>query len=605
MRRGILLISGLLFHFFATLAYAQTATIVKQDGPLYVGVELSIRVTAEGFEQEPPPTCEPGPLPEGLSVRLADISSRVSQFVRMGRNGQLVKEVRREIHQDFRAMAAVAGEFHIPYFTVTQGNAKVKTGPVTLRIQNIELDEEMRVALVLPDHAIVPGQRTPVTVEWWYAGNVENISNLTIRPPMLAKLSYVNDPIVRSGAALPVATEKGVANLKATVEQRTLDGREFVVYSVQRTLVVDTPGDLELPPITANALKVTRWRRSFLTPEPAAAVRIRAEGKPQTLPVRSLPLETAPPSFAGAVGSSFTISVVADRSVVHVGDPIALSVTLRGDGNMDSAGFQMVGGPGGLDPAQFRLPQGDMAGTETPKGKLFSLEVRVLDELVSEIPPIEYSWFDSADGEFKSTYSDPIALRVLPTEMVTARDVLSSPVAIQSENGQVTDESELGVDSLGQSRAQRDRIDLTEADLAIETDVARMFRDESARYGGRLTRMGIYGGSVLLVVAFWWWRRVAQADPVLQERRKRLKEQVQRILAAAGQPQQKAATEIAAALRQIVSHANGEDRSEIDQLLQDCDAMTYAPTSAVPGPIDSHLHSRALNLARELARAHR
>ena len=34
--------------------------------------------------------------------------------------------------------------------------------------------------------------------------------------------------------------------------QRTPDGREFVVYSVQRTLVVDTPGDLELPPITAN-----------------------------------------------------------------------------------------------------------------------------------------------------------------------------------------------------------------------------------------------------------------------------------------------------------------------------------------------------------------
>ena len=118
--------------------------------------------------------------------------------------------------------------------------------------------------------------------------------------------------------------------------------------------------------------------------------------------------------------------------MVRVGDPITLALTLRGEGYLERIGLPSFGTDAGetdgrLDPKQFRLPDDDVAGTllADSDGKQFVITVRVLDESVTQIPPLAYSWFDPKERTFQTAHSDPIALQVLPTQVVSAQDVVS------------------------------------------------------------------------------------------------------------------------------------------------------------------------------------
>ena len=86
------------------------------------------------------------------------------------------------------------------------------------------------------------------------------------------------------------------------------------------------------------------------------------EGEPVRLEVIEVPRSGRPASFAGAVGSGFSLEVSADRSVVQVGEPITLQLHLRGDGDLSSAGLPPFDAEGLFDPTRFRLPDEPPAG---------------------------------------------------------------------------------------------------------------------------------------------------------------------------------------------------------------------------------------------------
>ena len=64
--------------------------------------------------------------------------------------------------------------------------------------------------------------------------------------------------------------------------------------------------------------------------------------------------DKAPPSFAGAVGRGFSLEAAADRSVVQLGDPITLTLTIRGDGNLGNVALPALEGEHGFSPERFR-----------------------------------------------------------------------------------------------------------------------------------------------------------------------------------------------------------------------------------------------------------
>ncbi len=579
---------------------AQQASVARQQDPLYSGDPILVRVTTKGFDEDPQPTCEPGKLPLGLTLQSVGVRPSISSMTQVI-NGEVTSYRKVVYTYDFHLVAEKPGNYTLPPFTVKQKQRAVVTQPLNLQVQKIGNDNNMRASLVLPSAPVYTGQRVPIKIEWWYAGDPNDVRERIFRAPLFEQFSFITEPVAWNDTFLLIATKKGTIKLKARREKRKLNGREFLVVTASPLLVATQSGEYDLAPITVTMNRVTRWGRDvFGRKQPTAKVRLRAVDEARRLVIRPLPLDQAPASFAGAIGRGFNIRVEADRTVVRVGDPITLKIHLRGDGSLKSAALPSMSADYNLDSKRFRWPEGEIPGIVSGEVKSFSVTVRVLDESVAEIPPLAYSWFDPQLGQFQTARSDPIALRVQSAQMVRAQDVVSGA---PKEQEQALAEQERGATSGGWAAVgSTRRYDLTGADLAIESSTDKLLINESQRYGGGLVRAGIYAAAPLLVVFAWFWRRRAEVDPEIHRRRKVVREQVEQVRQAAGLPRQEAAGQISAALRKVAAHANGAVRGEVDNLLTQCDNLAYAPVGGGAEPIDGELHRRALQVAQAMAK---
>jgi hypothetical protein len=68
-------------------AFAQRASVAMENGPHYAGEPVLVRVSAEGFDETPQPTCEPQNVDPGLSIKLVNVAPQTSSFVQFI-NGQ-------------------------------------------------------------------------------------------------------------------------------------------------------------------------------------------------------------------------------------------------------------------------------------------------------------------------------------------------------------------------------------------------------------------------------------------------------------------------------------------------------------------------------------
>src|SRR4029078_7009343 len=103
----------------------------------------------------------------------------------------------------------------------------------------------------------------------------------------------------------------------------------------------------------------------------------QAEDQPRKLEIRPLPLSGRPASFANAVGTGFAIDVQADRTVARAGDPIELTVTVRGEGRLKGLILPDLSADGGLSPKLFTLPDQAPAGELVDDGKAKRFRVAV------------------------------------------------------------------------------------------------------------------------------------------------------------------------------------------------------------------------------------
>jgi hypothetical protein len=320
----------------------------------------------------------------------------------------------------------------------------------------------------------------------------------------------------------------------------------------------------------------------------------RAQDSGRSLIVKRIPVSETPSSFAGAVGAGFALTVSADRTVVQVGDPITLTVELRGDGNLATVSLPPLDAEGLLPPDQFRVPEGELTGVVEGKVKRFTASVRVLDEAVREIPGLEYAWFDPTTEQFQTTRSRPIALSVREAQVIGAAQV-------ESQEPPTVPENPANPATAAATPNARGALVLTGADLAIERDPARLLRTASSGPGDRWVTAGIYAATLLVLTAAALDRRRRSVDPAVLARRRSIREQLQRVRATAAQPSATATAELASALRQLRAALPEANSPELEALLGECDARSYAPAGERDdSPLDAAFHARALELAERL-----
>ena len=184
---------------------------------------------------------------------------------------------------------------------------------------------------------------------------------------------------------------------------QTHDGHTYLVAPLQkRALFPLQAGSLTITPLESEIAQVDLFGRS------ARTQRLRAE--PLKIEVLPLPAAGRPANFDPAAVGKFNIDAKIDRSEVAVGEPVSLTVTITGQGNLRKL-------------APPRLPTMDGWKVYEPKTEVKidnaggisghkTIEYLMLSERpgTTMVPAFELTYFDPAARKYVTEKSAPLRL---------------------------------------------------------------------------------------------------------------------------------------------------------------------------------------------------
>ncbi|MEZ5363746.1 MAG: BatD family protein [Bryobacterales bacterium] len=133
-----------------------------------------------------------------------------------------------------------------------------------------------------------------------------------------------------------------------------------------------------------------------------------------------LPEQGKPANFSGLIGN-FHFDAHAVPTAVSVGDPITLTIRVSGPEYLDYVRLPDLAQQTELVEG-FKIPEEMAAGEIVDRAKVFSQTIRAKDPRITEIPELDFSYFDPDRGEYMVGRTDPIPIEVSGTRVLTLSD---------------------------------------------------------------------------------------------------------------------------------------------------------------------------------------
>jgi hypothetical protein len=321
-----------------------------------------------------------------------------------------------------------SGALVIPPLIVKHDGEEAATGKLAVLVKDPEETDQVKLRMSLSPETCYVGE--PVLVTWTLYFSA-NLSGLDITSPVLQ-----DDRFSVPEYAPPIDRNRQYRRLRfrdfetiAVQDTANLDGKPYATLTFAQVLIPLVAGELKLPPSTALTEVVVGRRRSNDVFHRLVNVTkdMAVPANSPTLTVKEVPTEGRPANYAGHIGQ-YTVTTFADPKEVNVGDPIELSIELRGPKYLDHVECPDLAAQDSLT-KDFRVSQTDDTGTIKGDKKVFTRTLRALHPDVTEIPPIELSYFDTDQGKYLVARSNPIPLEVKATKVVTAHDAEGSDEA--------------------------------------------------------------------------------------------------------------------------------------------------------------------------------
>ncbi len=274
---------------------------------------------------------------------------------------------------------------------------------------------------------------------------------------------------------------------------------EYWEYQFTRTLVANQVDDYAFGPVSLKGVFGTRANtRGELEGEP-----VYAFAKPLTVRVKDVPLVGRPDSYSGAVGR-FEIGADLSPLEAKVGDPLTLTLWLKGEGTLDNALAPKLDRVAELTD-RFKVYD----ATEETRGdvRLFTYSVRPRDTSVTELPAIPLSYFDVDAEKYVTLQTVPIAIKVTEADRLRDAEIAT---ATPSPHAETTVESHV------------------EGIFANVTDTGQI-RDETVRPERWFAGLGSLAGLFLIVTLVKQRGERWRSDPQRQRRRGAVTEAKQRL----------------------------------------------------------------------------
>ncbi len=410
---GLLFFVGLLLFMFVSVVPLQaaidvSATLSPRSFPLDRAAALNITVKgSRSFQPQLPEV-------DGLIFHQRGQSTQM-EFI----NGTLSSSVT----LSYLVQAERSGTFTIPPIQVSSKDGEGATRPIRLEVTGSQSSaisrqtvtgaapatrlrsgeaEKLAFLRVTPaKETSYPGEIVPVKIQIFFREGIKaNLNSL----PQLHGEGYVLQQLERE----PVRSREGVNNTIYSVLtwesalSGIKEGSHDISIEIAATLLL--PEQRRGSSFGGSSMFNDPFFNSFFSSYREKNVEVASPV--QRLTVAPLPEQGQPDNFSGAIGE-FELSVSADPVELSPGDPITLTMIVSGQGNFDRVQAPKLRSEKGwktYTPSSELLKDG---GPGQGK-KVFEQAIVAKDLSMKEIPVIEFSYFDSAAGAYKTLSSNPI-----------------------------------------------------------------------------------------------------------------------------------------------------------------------------------------------------
>jgi hypothetical protein len=574
----------------APLAMAQNVSFRLPSREAWVGTPLQMMVEVNNAADDAVPTVADS---QDFEARVQPVPQRME--MQQNINGRVTRRSTLTWTVEFTPLRE--GTFTLPTVQVKSDTRTWTSPPETVTVASSAASELLRVEVVASPASPWVGQGVELTLRMLVRPYINARFNVQLDEAQMWQL--LDAEASSWGVFLPRLRELAQTNRRPQGDEERIDGQTWIAYELTQTV---TPG--KSGPVDTGDVRIV-WKyptgvtaeRGFFGGRELSLTGVRpVSAAPQvsSVQVRALPAEGRPANFRGAVGN-FVVHAQAKPSQVAVGDPITLTVTVvdLSQGGTDLQTLQ----PPVIDQAslggEFRVPSDPLAGTVDGNAKTFTQTIRPLSATLTQVPPIEFSYFDPELARYVTVKTQPIPISVSPSERIGAErfTMASQP----SKAAETLTEVEGGV-------------------LANAMPDAAMLRDDRLRLGAG-TAVVFAAPPLLALVALLVRRRLDRlgGDAGLARSRRAFKSAQQALIAAAD------AAAIAAALCNYVAdrtrHAAGTvTRSQalqlarqagatettlatLDDLIGQGERVAFAPVRTA---LDEGARTRALELIRSL-----
>ena len=201
----------------------------------------------------------------------------------------------------------------------------------------------------------------------------------------------------------------GILNL-----QGKSDG--YFVYRLRREFIPERAGRFPFGAVSVKGSVITDVKETSPITEAIFDV-----GGGAVVEVKDAPEEDRPASYAGAFGSDFRLEAQVAPRRARVGDPLTVTLTLKGLGNLAQAGPPPLR-EDELFTSQFKVEKPTI--DQDSSRAIFTFSIRPLSDEVTEVPAVAYSYFDLERSRYVTIHSDPMAIEVDRIESLSTGDIV-------------------------------------------------------------------------------------------------------------------------------------------------------------------------------------
>jgi len=408
----------------ASAQQAPRAAFRLEDEP-HVDVPFHLDVVVEGLDETPAPA-QPELDLAGATVTPIGVQPNVSRSIQII-NGRRIDATRVTWVMRWRIETTKAGTLRVPSLTIAQGSKQAVAAGAEIRVEVVPVAPDMKLELVLPDRPIFVGESVPVQLVWTFGRQPQSNPKFSVPLASLDTFTITSPPVTGKRDGIELAVGGKTIAIPYQVERVQTGGGEANKLTAQFFAAprsVPPGGKLAIPP-SSVAVQLAVGRANFFGEAPSRL--FRATDVPRTLEVQPLPETDRPPTFAGAVGDQFAIDVRTSRSVVQLGEPVELDITVKSNQRLDALALGKLDVEGRLPKDRFTVsdepPTGELS--DDGKTKTFKVVAQVTGP-ATEVPAIAFAYFDPTKRAYQTIHSQPIALSVKGGSLVGAGDVVSA-----------------------------------------------------------------------------------------------------------------------------------------------------------------------------------